>query len=97
MRELTEAEMANIEKMGSVGFSYKELAVALSVSELELREEFEKKEGKIYLAWMKGRLQTELELRMAILRDAKDGSTPMLSKIQNILQTTDEEHEKLLY
>ncbi len=97
MKELTEADMANIEKMGGVGFSYKEVALALSIPESEVREEFENHEGRIYQAWMKGRLQTELDLRLTILREAKNGSSPMLGKLQNILQTTDEEHEKLIY
>lgn len=97
MRELTEAEVANIENCGKVGFSYKELAVILSVPEMDVQEQFEKKEGSVYMAWMKGRLQTELDLRNAILREAKDGSSPMLNQMKNILQQTDEEHDKLLY
>lgn len=97
MRELTEAEVANIEKCGKVGLSYKELAVILSVPEMDVREQFEQKEGSVYMAWMKGRLQTELDLRNAILREAKDGSSPMLNQMKTILQQTDEEHDKLLY
>lgn len=97
MRELTEAEVANIENCGKVGFSYKELAIILSVPEMDVREQFEQKEGSVYMAWMKGRLQTELDLRNAILREAKDGSSPMLNQMKTILQKTDEEHDKLLY
>lgn len=97
MKELTEADLANIEKMGSVGFSYKDVALALSEPEMDIREQFELKEGSVYAAWMKGRLQTELNLRQAILREAQNGSSPMLSKMQAILSDTDEEHEKLIY
>ena len=97
MRELTEAEMANIENCGKVGFSYKELAIILSVPEMEVREQFEQKEGSVYMAWMKGRLQTELDLRNAILREAKNGSSPMLNQMNAILNRTDEEHDKLQY
>lgn len=96
-REFTEAEIAIIENCGKVGFSYKELSIILSLPEMELREEFERKEGTVYLAWMKGRLQTELELRQSILKEAKDGSSPMLNQILAILQRTDEEHDKLMY
>lgn len=97
MRQLTEAELANIENCGKVGFSYKELAIILSVPEMDVREEFEKQQGDLYMAWMKGRLQTELDLRNAILKEAKDGSSPMLTQINTILQRTDEEHNKLIY
>lgn len=97
MRQLTEAELANIENCGKVGFSYKELAIILSVPEMDIREEFEKQRGDLYMAWMKGRLQTELDLRNAILKEAKDGSSPMLTQINTILQRTDEEHNKLIY
>ena len=89
--------MANIENCGKVGFSYKELAIILSVPEMEVREQFEQKEGSVYMAWMKGRLQTELDLRTAILREAKDGSSPMLNQMNAILNRTDEEHDKLQY
>lgn len=97
MRALTEGELANIENMGSVGFSYKEVALVLSVPEIEVREQFENKKGVIFQAWMKGRLQTELNLRLTMLREAQNGSSPMISKMQSILETTDEEHDKLIY
>lgn len=97
MRDLTEAELANIENCGKVGFSYRELALVLSIPEMDVREQFEAKDGNVYLAWMKGRLQTELDLRNAILREAKNGSSPMLAQINNILVRTDEEHDKLQY
>ena len=97
MREVTEAELANIENCGKVGFNYKELAIILSVPEMDVREEFERHDGKVYMAWMKGRLQTELDLRNAILREAMDGSSPMLNQMNAILNRTDEEHDKLQY
>ena len=97
MKELTEAELANVENCGKVGFSYRELAAILEVSELDISEQFVNHEGQVYAAWMKGRMQTELDLRNAILREAKAGSAPMLNQISNILNRTDEEHSKLVY
>ena len=97
VREYSPEELATIEKCGSVGFSYKELALILAVPELEIQEEFEKKAGKLYQAWMKGRMQTELSLRLEILKDALGGSSQMINQMTDILHRTDEEINKLLY
>lgn len=97
MKDFSEADLAKVENAGRVGFSYKELAIMLDVEEADMRDEFEEAHGNVYQAWMKGRLQTELDLRQSLLKEAKAGSVPCMNKISQILSATDEEHNKLYY
>lgn len=97
MRDLEEKELANIEQCGRVGFSYEELAAVLAVPVEEVEEQFRDKCGKVYEAWLKGRMQVEIELRQAMLRDALNGSSPMLEKMLSIYRKTEETNRKLIY
>lgn len=97
MRELTEKEIADIEQCGRVGFSCKELAAVLSVPTAEIEEQFRAESGPVYEPWLKGRMQVEIELRNAMLREALGGSSPMMEKMLSIFRQTNESINKLTY
>ena len=97
MREITKEELTNIEQCGRVGFTCKEVAAVLSVPLDEVADQFNKEVGPIYEAWYKGRLQGELDLRTAIMREAVAGTAPMAEKMRHLLAKADEENRKLLY
>ena len=97
MIELTEKQLSDIEICGRVGFSCKELAAILSVPIEEVEQQFRAENGNVYEAWLKGRMQVEIEIRTAMLRDALNGSSAMLEKMLNIFRTTDESISNLTY
>lgn len=97
MRELTDKEITDIEQCGRVGFSCKELAAVLSVPVEEVEHQFRAESGSVYEPWLKGRMQVEIELRNAMLREALNGSSPMMEKMQEIYRRTDESINKLIY
>lgn len=95
IRQLTEEEQEQLRTCGSVGFSYREVAIVFALQVREVQQQFEAEEGEIYEAYMKGRLQAELELRQTVLASAKNGSTPMLEKMLAFFKRTDDIHREL--
>lgn len=95
--ELNEELKAKVEACGKVGFDYIQVAAVLDAPLDDVCKEFTEKKGEIYSAWLRGRLQTELDLRNSMLRDATGGSGPILEKFINILKKTDEKHTNLIY
>lgn len=78
-----EEQIASIEEMAAHGFSLKEIAEVITPDDqygfcLNTYD----KNGPVYLAYRKGHLKSQLELRQRIFIDAKHGSSPaqMLAK-----------------
>lgn len=84
-----------MEQCGRLGFNYKELAAVLSVPVEDVQQQFEAEKGSVYEPWLKGRLQVEIEVRSAMLRDALNGSAPMMEKMLRFFQQTEEMHRQL--
>lgn len=97
IREITDAELANIESCGRVGFDYKQIAAMLEVPIDDVAIEFQSEQGQVYNAWHKGRMQAELDLRNSMMKEAIGGNTAMVQKMLDIFHNTDEQHRKLIY
>lgn len=95
MRELSEQELKEVEECGRVAFSYREVAYHLQVPSREVKEQFMKEEGPIWAAWVRGRMQVELEIRQVVVSSAKNGSTPMLEKMLEMVKRTEREHRDI--
>lgn len=95
MRDLTEQELKKVEECGRVAFSYREVAYHLQVPSNEVREQFMKENGPIWEAWVRGRMQVELEIRQVVMSGAKNGSTPLLDKMLEFFRRTEREHRDI--
>ncbi len=73
---LTEEQLKSIEEMSALFFSSEEIADNLEIDHIEFSMLIELKQGTAYRAYRKGRLQTEVDLRLAIKMAALNGSSP---------------------
>lgn len=72
-----EQQLKVIEKMASLFFPPESIAINLELQEPELfLSMIEMRTGPAFAAYMRGRLQTEIELREAIKMAAINGSSP---------------------
>jgi len=86
---LQEEDFKSIEEMAELFFSPEDIADNLEMNE-EDKEQFcskiELKTGKEYIAFRKGRLITEVELRKAIKMAALNGSSPAQNLMINFFK-----------
>lgn len=75
-----------IEELASYFFTPKEIAVMLDVEEESFLFSIEFHGSKISTAFLKGRLQSEMELRKSIIKLAKSGSSPAQTMSLELLQ-----------
>lgn len=65
-----------IEELASYFFTPREVAVMTEINPEEFLNELENEDSRIYQAFQKGRLQSEMELRKSIIKLARAGSSP---------------------
>ena len=80
-KEITEEELTQIETMAGLFFDLEEIVISLNWGELVLDEfkliiQMKDFDNKAYIAYFKGRLASEIELRQSIKQAAKNGSNP---------------------
>lgn len=85
---LNEEQLNELEVMGSLFFELEDILINLEIPLHEL-EDFEhvlkfEKEDPAYLAYHKGRLKTEVELRTARKQAALNGSNPAQEALWNL-------------
>lgn len=85
LKNLDEKALAMIELMGGTGFNPEQIAEVLEVDETIFLEEFASKNSIIYKRYRKGFLESELKLRMRILKDAGHGSSPAQAMAKKIM------------
>ena len=75
LSELTEADFTEITKLAAMFFTPREVAIMLELNIQQCVIDCEIQDNPVYNAFHSGRLQSELDLRTAVLKLAKSGSS----------------------
>jgi hypothetical protein len=92
-RDISEAELQEIETMAGLFFDTKSICIAMNWDE-EMLESFNLSiesmdiNDKLYTAYFKGRLGAEIELRQSIKTAAKNGSNPAQDTLLALLNNS---------
>ena len=87
---LSEEQLNMIEKMAGLFFNPEQIAANIEIEDIELFcSEIELKIGKNYIAYMKGRLKTEMELRESVKMAALNGSNPAQTQMLNYFKQSE--------
>jgi len=71
---LSDEQLADIEKYANLFFSYKEIAILLKISIETFKSEVTDCYSEIYKSYQRGKLISECEIREEIIKMAKFGS-----------------------
>lgn len=74
--EFTEEELKEVEEMAALFFSPESIAKVIGISDQDILNCLAIPEHQITIAFARGSLRTEVELRKSILKLAKQGSSP---------------------
>lgn len=94
---LTEEEQENIRNCGAVGFTWQQVADSMALDRDVVRQQFLDERGQIYDLYHEGRLQQELNIRLAVLKSAVNGSTPAQQQMQTYYADADNAIRDLKY
>lgn len=86
---LTADQEEQIKQCGAVGFTPDQVAIVFGFEPWQVHQQFDEKKGCIYQAYMQGRLQSELNIRQAVLKSAYNGSTPAQQQIEEYYRVAD--------
>lgn len=75
-----------VEELAMVFFTPQEIATILEVPFTEIEESLMDEQTAFYIAFHKGRLQSEYDLRKSIVKLAKSGSSPAQTMAMDLLQ-----------
>lgn len=78
-----------VEKMGSLFFSLKEIAIVLEVDEWDFGQAAAIKNGEIYKRYWKGFLLSKIAVRESEVKMAKADSSPAHTLVNDIIKTTE--------
>jgi hypothetical protein len=83
---LSESQLTELELYSSYMFTVEEIAVIIQVNPAELAGKIKDKASTPYLAFARGRLKMEAELRKSIFDLAKNGSSPAQSYAMKLIE-----------
>lgn len=86
---LTPEEQEQVQQCGAVGFTPDEVAMVFGWEPFLVHHQFDAKKGSIYTNYMQGRLQSELNIRQAVLKSAQNGSTPAQQQLLEYYRVAD--------
>lgn len=92
--EISAQELEAVEQMAAHGFQLDEVAEVLLVPVHVVEELYGDKTSNLYRHYRKGFLQSELELRARIFRDAKNGSSPAQAMAKKIMDDCAYKHNQ---
>lgn len=85
LNDITQEELLQVEELAQLYFTPKEISVMLEIKYAEVKDTIENEEGNFYEAFMRGRLQSETDLRKSIMMLAKAGSSPAQTMAMDLL------------
>lgn len=85
LKSLNDDEVKQVEELAAVFFTPKEIAIIMQLNIIDVDEAMEDDEAAFYLAFQKGRLQSEYDLRKSIAKLAKSGSSPAQTMSMDML------------
>ena len=85
LNDITEEDIAMVEDLAGLFFIPKEIALMLELPEADMQNEMMNPGSMIYIAFQKGRLQKEVDLRRSITKLANAGSSPAQTMALDLL------------
>jgi hypothetical protein len=82
---MTEEVLNEITEFAKIQFGLDEIALLIGVDIADLKSGINDKNSPIYLAYFKGQLLAEAELRKSIYQMAKSGSTPAQKQFTELI------------
>jgi len=92
MKELTEDVLKEVAEMGKLGFSMQRVAEWLCCRPCELSPQFRNKEGQIFEAYQRGRLEGMIAVRRAIMKDAEMRDNTSIEKMMTFFRQSENEN-----
>ena len=86
LNDITPADLDEITKFAAAFFTPKQIAIVLQVDSEKFIDECDKEDCDIYLAFHAGRLKSEFEIKQAIVKLAKSGSSPAQTMSMEMLR-----------
>jgi hypothetical protein len=84
--ELTREQLDEIEKLSSLFFTYREIAVALKLDFEEFIEEVTDEDADAYRYYEAGKIQSEVEIREQMVSMAKMGSPAAQQEVRKLAE-----------
>lgn len=81
---LNEKELEMIRKMAGLFYSPKEIAIIVEAPPEEFEAEIKCGTCPIFLAYMKGYLEADIDMRQSIMQSALNGSSPAQTMLREI-------------
>lgn len=78
-------ELKQVEELSELFLTPREIARMLQIDCQIILEQIDAEDGQLYEAFMRGRLQSEVDLRKGILQLAKAGSSPAQTMAMDLL------------
>lgn len=89
---MEEKKLNEIEELGRLQFSLHECGTVLGFN-FDAFKKLMRKDGSILIAYNKGRLLAEAEVRKSILAQAKQGSTPAQKQMLDMINKNKKQQE----
>lgn len=88
--KIGKAKLEELEQLASLQFTIDEIATALELNSTYLKKSILSKQSQAYKYYERGRLKAEAEIRTAIFKMAKQGSTPAQKQMIELIQLNKE-------
>lgn len=92
---MSEEETAMVTELGKLGFPISSVAEYLQCKKEDLAMQFRKKEGEVYSAYAKGRVQGLVDIRRTYMRAAMGASTPSLERMLAFFAQSENENMEI--
>lgn len=90
MQNLTEQQKNDINQLGKLGFSFKEVAQNFGFDIAEVAKQFREEKGEVYESWIKGYITAQAAIRQTVLDAALNSSQPAISQMLKYFSLTDQ-------
>ena len=90
MTSLTEKQKDELQTLGRLGFSYKDVALNFGLDTAEVARQFQQEKGEIYECWFKGYLSAQAEIRQTVLDAALNSSQPAILQMLRYYALTEQ-------
>ena len=84
--QLSPEMLKYVERLAAAAFTDKEMSIALEIKQSKLKAWMQDEENPFFKAAMKGKLETQLQLRERIFKDAGNGSSPAQTLALKIIE-----------
>jgi hypothetical protein len=87
--ELSQDTLKYAERLAAAAFTEQEMSISLEIELRNIKAWMQDRQHPFFKAVMKGKLETQLQLRERILKDASNGSSPAQTLAIKIIEDSD--------